>query len=88
MDDLAAANPCIRFLVDNYDMLCRTYPGKTVLVVDSDNYVSKTFDSAVEAVMYTHAVMLHVLPFAIATCNGSDLFNNNLIFSDACKTGN
>lgn len=86
MEDLAANNPCIKFIVDNYDMLCRAHPGKTVLVIDDDNYVSKTFESSVEAVMYTHAVGLHDLPFAIAICNGKDLFNNNLMFSDSCKT--
>lgn len=86
MDELAANNPCIKFIVDNYDMLCRAHPGKTVLVIDDDNYVSRTFDSSVEAVKLIHAIGLQDLPFAIATCNGSDLFNNNLMYSDSCKS--
>lgn len=27
MNELAANNPCIKFIVDNYDMLCRAHPG-------------------------------------------------------------
>lgn len=86
MEELAANNPCIKFIVDNYDMLCRAHPGKTVLVIDDDNYVSRTFDSSIEAVMLIHAIGLQDMPFAIAVCNGSDLFNNNLMYSDSCKT--
>lgn len=86
IDELAQNNQCIKFIVDNYGMLCRAHPGKTVLVIDDDYYVSRTFDSSVEAVMYIHAIGLQDLPFAIAVCNGSDLFNNNLMYSDSCKS--
>lgn len=85
MDELAANNPCIKFIIDNYNMLCRAHPGKTVLVIDDDNYVSKIFDSMIDAIMYTHSIRMHDLPYAMANCNGSDLFNNNLVFSDSCK---
>ena len=88
MDELAANNPCIKFIVDNYDMLCRAHPGKTVLVIDDDNCISKIFASMVDAMMYTSAIRLYTLPYALVDCNGADLGNNNLLFSESCKIPN
>lgn len=87
MDELAANNPCIKFIVDNYDMLCRAHPGKTVLVIDEDNCVAKTFDSMVDAMMYTRAVDMIDIPYAMIDCNGADPATT-ILFSVACKTPN
>ena len=85
MDELAANNPCIKFIVDNYDMLCIAHPNKTVLVIGSS--VARTFDSMIDAMMYTRAIDMIDVPYALKECNGSDVYNE-LLYSVACKTPN
>lgn len=87
MDELAANNPCIKFILDNYVMLCRVHPGKTVMVIDDDNRVAKTFDSMVDAMTYTRSIDMTDIPYAMIDCNGADPVTN-ILFSTACKTQN
>lgn len=83
MEELARLNPCIRFILDNYDMLCIAHPNKVVLVVDE--YVARTFDSMFDAMRFTRAVDMINVPYAMKECNGTDP-ESNLIYSVACKT--
>jgi len=85
MEELATLNPCIKFIVDNYDLLCLAHPNKTVLVVDSQ--VVRTFPSMVEAMMFTAAIGMESVPYALKQCDGSDVAVQ-LIFSKACKIPN
>lgn len=83
IDRLADLNPCIRFVIDNYDALCLAHPGKTVLVVGK--CVFKAFPSMVEAMMYTDAIDMRSVPYALKECDGGDACSN-LVYSMACKT--
>lgn len=89
--DLAEKNPCIKFVIDNYDMLCIAHSGKVVMTVNSclpgigpEARVAKTFDSIVDAMMYADAIAMDKIPYALKECNGGDAMNN-LIYSIGCK---
>lgn len=82
IDRLADLNPCIRFIVDNYDVLCFAHPDKTVLVIGAQ--VVRTFTSMTQAMMYTRAVDLYNIPYAMKHCDGSDVYND-LVYSVSCQ---
>ncbi len=93
-NELAAANPCIRFIVDNYDMLCAAHWGKVVMALGASSnefgpeaYIAKTFDSMIEAMMYTEAIDMSAVPYALKLCDGSEI-SHELLFSKACKAIN
>ncbi len=85
MEELAKLNPCIKFIIDNYDMLCLAHPGMTVMVVDSR--VVRTFPSMIDAMMFTEAVGMENVAYAMKECNGSDVCDQ-LIYSTACQSPN
>lgn len=82
MEELASLNPCVKFILDNYDMLCIAHPGKAVLVVGEA--VARTFDSLVEAMTYTNRIDMSSVPYAIKECNGGDP-TQLLIVSNKCQ---
>lgn len=95
IEKLAAHNPCIKFIVDNYDMLCLSHPGKVVMTMNSDEalrnitrcpegYVAKVFDSMIEAMSYTRSMDMGHVPYALIECNGYDIVQN-LSWSIGCK---
>ena len=91
MDELAALNPCIKFIIDNYGMLCLAHPGKVVMVINSGDVgfgpgarVVKTFDTLIDAMMYVDAVDIRDVPYAIKECVGGEA-TTNLMFSVGCK---
>lgn len=90
--DLAEKNPCIKFVIDNYGLLCRAHRGKIVLVLEHEYdflsvpaYVSRTFDSMIEAVQLMNALRMSNVPYALKECNGGEI-TDNLFFSPACRT--
>ncbi len=85
MEELANLNPCIKFIIDNYDVLCIAHPNKTVLVVGSQ--VIRVFPSMTDAMIYTRKVDMKDIPYAIKDCNGSDVWNQ-LTYSVACQHPN
>lgn len=96
--DLAANNPCIKFIVDNYDMLCIAHPGKVVMSMNSneqlrhitkspEGYVAKVFDSMIEAMSYTRAMDMGHVPYALIECNGDDIAKS-LLWSVGCTERN
>lgn len=98
LEKLAALNPCIKFVIDNYNMLCCAHPGKVVMVMNSNKlfvditngpeaYVAKTFDSMIEAMSYTHAMDMGHVPYALIECNGAEI-SNNLSWSVGCTEQN
>lgn len=95
IEELAALNPCIKFIIDNYDMLCCVYPGKVVMTMNSNKmfvdiakgpeaYVAKVFDSMVAAMSYTHSMEMGHVPYALIECNGAEI-SNNISWSIGCK---
>lgn len=85
VEQLADLNPCIRFIIDNFDALCLAHYGKCVLVVDER--VFKVFDSMVEAMMYTDAIDMSSVPYALKVCDGREPYDN-LTYSVACQSPN
>lgn len=91
IEQLAEKNPCVRFVIDNYDMLCRAHTGKVVMVLDStidgiypDAFVAKTFDTLEDAMIYVDAIDMKDVPYALKECIGGDP-KNRLAYSNACK---
>lgn len=91
IEEIAAANPCVRFIVDNYEMLCRVHGGKVVLVLNKerpacgpDAYVAGTFQSMISALAYTEAIDMREVPYALKQCDGEDPYSS-LVYSNACK---
>lgn len=91
IEEIAANNPCVRFIIDNYDMLCLVHHGKVVMTVNSgcpgvgpEAHVARTFDSIVDAMMYADAVVMDNVPYALKECNGGDALSN-LIYSTGCE---
>lgn len=96
--ELASLNPCIKFAIDNYDMLCCAHPGKVVMTMNSNRifvditdgpeaYVAKVFDSMIEAMSYTRAMDMGRIPYALVECNGTDI-TKNLLWSTGCREQN
>lgn len=71
-ESLYGKNPNIRFIVDNYDILCHAHRGKTILVMDCK--VKRVFDNEVDAVSFAHAVKLHGDCYAMKPCIGDAKF--------------
>lgn len=92
MEDQIANNPCIKFVVDNFDMLCLAHAGRVVMVMnrkyvigkEPEAYVAKTFDSLEEAMIYTDALDINHIPFVLKECCGQNPLDR-LIFSGGCK---
>lgn len=93
---LAALNPCVKFVIDNYAVLCAAHDGKTILVLEAPEpavrclkcppaYVAHVFDSMVEAMSYTRALKMEALPYALKECNGGGV-EDGLTYSVACRT--
>ena len=98
IDDIAANNPCVKFIVDNYDMLCIAHPVKVVMTMNIDEqfrhitkspeaYVAKVFGSMIEAMSYTRAMDMGHVPYALIECDGSDIAKN-LLWSIGCTEQN
>lgn len=95
MEDIIANNPCVKFIVDNYEMLCRAHSGRVVMVVNGGvmieeapkAYVAKTFGSMIEAMMYTDSMDMGHVPYALKACDGSEV-TYELLFSKGCTTAN
>lgn len=90
IEQLAEKNPCVRFVIDNYDMLCRAHHGKVVMVLNSaidgiypDAFVAKTFDTLEDAMIYINAIDIKDVPYVLKECNGGDP-KNRLVYSNAC----
>lgn len=66
--DLAEKNANVRFIADNYDVLCRAHRNKAILVMDGE--VVKVFDNEVEAILFTHKAMMRNSDYAIKRCSG------------------
>ncbi len=93
MRRLAEANACVRFVLDNYGMLCAAHRGKVVMVMERqlwagspEAYVAKTFATMVDAMMYTHAMDMSHVPYVLKECGGGDAMMN-LTYSIGCKEG-
>lgn len=91
LKNLAEKNPCIKFVIDNYGLLCRAHRGKVVLVLENEYdflpppaYVSRTFDSMIEAVQLMNALGMANVPYALKECNGGEI-TQNFFFSPACQ---
>lgn len=87
-DKLADLNPCVAFIVDNYDMLCVAHPGKTVMVMNggpAGAYIAKIFDSMFQAMFFTQSMKMGHVPYALKSCDGSPV-ELELLFSFGCKT--
>lgn len=95
LDYLAANNPCIKFIVDNYQMLCISHPGKVIMTMNCnehlrhitpgpEGYVAKVFESMIEAMSYTRAMDMGHVPYALVECNGADIAAS-LVWSVGCK---
>lgn len=94
MEEIARLNPCVRFILDNYDMLCIAHPGKVVMTLNSaypqlmpEAYVAKTFDSMVEAMQYADFIDMSEVPYALKECNGGRP-DEMLIISNKCQHRN
>lgn len=94
LNKVAELNPCVDFIVRNYDLLCVAYPNKVVMVMDwvalagnTNAYVARTFDSMVDALMFVDAMAMDHVPFALKLCDGSDV-DFKLTISKACRTPN
>lgn len=95
IEDLAANNPCVKFIVDNYEMLCIAHPGKVVMAMNANKpimelikgpeaYVAKVFDSMIEAMSYTRALVMGHVPYALVECDGTDIAKS-LMWSIGCR---
>lgn len=98
LEELGALNPCVQFVLDNYDMLCIAHPDKVVMTMNSNKlfvdmtegpvaYVAKVFDSMIEAMSYTRAVDMGHVPYALVKCDGYDIARN-LLWSVGCRKQN
>lgn len=98
IENLAAMNPCIKFIIDNYDMLCCAHPGKVVMTMNSNEmfleithapnaYVAKVFDSIIDAMSYTRAMDMGHVPYAMIKCDGNDIAKS-LLWSVGCREQN
>lgn len=95
IEKIAELNPCVKFIIDNYDMLCCAHGGKVVMVMNSNEYyvrlvngpaayVARIFDSMIEAMRYTHAMNMGHVPYALKECDGDDVMRG-LTWSIGCK---
>lgn len=95
-EKLAELNPCVKFVIDNYDMLCCAHSDKVVMVMNGNEfcvdgaqapsaYVAKVFGSMTEAMLYTDALDMGHVPYVLKACDGLDV-TKDFLFSVGCKT--
>lgn len=98
IDKIAAINPCVKFAIDNYPLLCVAHQGKTAMILNNDGlsyacttvpeaYVAKLFDSMIDAMAFTQALDMGHVPYALIDCSGGNI-DNSLLWSVGCRVTN